>query len=88
MTELLWAAKRGDLTTIDAELAAGASVLDVESRDIWHKGWNVVVYGASSRTCSALAYAEVIARALAAGALEPRRAATALHEAARMGAID
>jgi len=86
MTELFWAAKRGDLTTIDAELAAGATLFDVERQHYQHKGWDAIVYGASSRACIPVVFAELVARTREVGALEPRRAATALHEAAKIGA--
>lgn len=88
MTELFWAAKRGDLTSIDAELAAGATLLDVERQHYLQKGWDAIVYGASSRACIPVVFAELVARTRGAGALEPRRAATALHEAAKIGAPD
>lgn len=89
MTELLWAAKRGDLATLDAELAAGATLFDVSTFDSFEmpKGWNALVFAAHSRGCSDAAFEGILARTCAAGAFDPRRAATALHEAARQGAV-
>jgi ankyrin repeat protein len=87
MTELLWAAKRGDLAAVDAELAAGATMADT-GVDSLEGGWTALTHGAASTNCSEAVFVELVDRALTAGAFQGNAATGyALHAAAKAGAI-
>jgi ankyrin repeat protein len=87
MTELLWAAKRGDLAAVYAELAAGAAMADTGD-DYLEVGWTALTHGAASTNCSEAVFAELVDRALAAGEFHGNPATGyALHAAAKTGAI-
>ncbi len=87
MTELFWAAKRGDLAAVDVELSTGASMAETGS-DSLQDGWNALAYGAASTNCSDDVFDGLLERTLAADAFFKKPATgIALHNAAKSGAI-
>lgn len=87
MTELFWAAKRGDLAAVDVELSTGASMADTGSESL-KDGWNALAYGAASTNCSDDVFDGLLERTLVADAFFKKPATgIALHKAAKSGAI-
>ncbi|MCB9920522.1 MAG: ankyrin repeat domain-containing protein [Planctomycetes bacterium] len=86
MSEIHWAARRGDLLTVDAELASGASMADWDSDSLGGK-WTALTHGAESRDCDDVAFEGLVERAVAEGVF-PRAADAggALQKAAKRGA--